>query len=94
MVLTPLLLPLVFGLTAWALALAGVYKKALRTWSWCACALALWFPIYTIWRWAAKGDTAAILDCAQGYVVSATVLLAVTAVLNLIAWLIRRKRAK
>ena len=94
MMLTPVLLPLFFGLTAWALALASVYKKALGTWSWCACALALWFPVYTVWRWAEKGDTAAILDCAQGYVVGTTVLLAVTAALNLTAWLIRRKRAK
>lgn len=94
MMLTPVLLPLFFGLTAWALALASVYKKALRTWSWCACALALWFPLLTVHLWVQKGDMSAIADCAQGYMVGATVLLAVTAALHLTAGLIRRKRAK
>jgi len=91
---TPVLMPLLLGLTAWTLAMASVYKKALRAWSWCACALALWFPIFTVHLWVQKGDMAAIADCAQGYVVCATVLLAVTAALNLTAWYIRRKRAK
>ena len=85
------LVPLVLGLAAWILAAASIRKKMLSFCSWCACACALWFPIYTIHHWVQLGDTSAILDCAQAYMLCATVLLLGTAALNLLAWHIRRK---
>lgn len=91
-----LLAPVAFGLTGWILALRyGFSRKKGRTLlplSWCACALALWFPLYSIHRWAQLGDTAAILDCAQAYVTGASVLLAVNLIITAIGVFRGRKQ--
>ena len=76
------LAPLVLGLTAWVLAVAGFRKKQLGYFSWVACAAALWFPLLSIHNWVIKEDISAIMDCAKAYMICAGVLLAVNAVLN------------
>lgn len=94
--LTIVLAPLAFGLAAWTLAMIWGFSRKRSslylTLSWCACAVALWFPLQAIRRWVENGNTAAILDCTGAYFLCATVLLAVNLFLTVFGMLCKKQK--
>lgn len=87
--------PLLLGLAAWTLAVAGIFSRRyplLRCLSWFSCACSLWFPLYSILQWVNQGDLSAVMDCIHGYTLCAGILLSVNFLLNLISALIHIKK--
>ena len=84
------LLSLLLGLAAWGFGLAAVVKPGLR-WlspvSWTACGAALLFQLLEIHRRVELSDWSALLDTMDAVLLAAGVLLAVTILLNLTAFL-------
>jgi len=86
---------LTLGLIAWAIPLALILRRQSGrggiTASGTACSVALWLQLGEIMHRAAIDDYSAIADTIGAIVVAGVVLVAVTAVLNLAAVLIRTK---
>ena len=74
------ILPLVAGLAAWGLGLAGVVQAKPSVLSFAFCALALWCVPAALEGMAAANDISALLDTIGGYRFAANTLLAGTAV--------------
>lgn len=89
-----LMVCLLLGFTAWALPVVELFlkrKKNLTAWSFILCSASLYLAIYDTNRLVNKPDWAAIEDTHGGVLFGATVLVVVTAVLNLVARLVKRK---
>ena len=96
-VLNPELISIVLGLAAMALPVAGMARRG-KPGSWAAgsfflTALAVAFQLYILSCHARLEHTATLLDTANARFLAAMVLLVCTAVLNLAAFLLARRRA-
>ena len=88
---------LALGLAAWAMPVAGLWRRRKGTWagsalSWGCCAGALYLQVLYFGRLARTGDWSAVEDTAQAVVRVSTVLVAVTLLLNLALGLRSRGR--
>lgn len=83
------LLSILLGLTAWCFGIRAIVKQKSTgsTLSFACCGVSLYCQLLEIQRREALRDWAAIEDTIEGMVFAGTVLLAVTAALNLLAFL-------
>lgn len=89
------LVPLLLGLAAWTLAVAGIFSKRyplMCCLSWFSGACALWFPLYSLLQWVNEKDLSAVMDCTHAYTLCAGILLIVNFLLNLISALLHRNK--
>lgn len=89
-----LICALALGFVAWAIPVVELFikrKKNLTGWSFALCSASLYLSISDTQRLVEKGDWAAIEDTHVGILFGATVLVAVTLVLNLLARFLKRK---
>lgn len=84
------LLSLLLGLVSWGLGLGAIFKPGLR-WlspaSFLACGVSLLLQLAEVRRRVGLQDWAALVDTMDAVLLAAGILLTVTALLNLTAWL-------
>ena len=87
------LVPLLLGLLAWGLGLAGIFQKHLRhryffsVLSFGCCCGSLFYCLEIIHHWVTIEDVSAILDCTGALRLCAAVLICGTLLLNFISFL-------
>lgn len=89
-----LMFALALGFAAWAIPVIELFikrKKNLTGWSFALCSASLYLAICDTQRLVEKSDWAAIEDTHVGILFGATVLVAVTLLLNLLARILKRK---
>lgn len=84
---------LFLGLGAWGVALWGVVRRRPQLLSVVLCALPLLLELYEVGNRVRVGDVSAVMDTIRAVNIAGTVLVAVTLLMNLLAFL-RQKNEK